>query len=102
MATIKELLDEKDLGVLFNRDQDLFVFAEMLESAGLHLLRDGGAISSAASWPIRGIPDDNNENRTLVCGCGNKENIIPFEEFCALVQDDEEEIPDNGGMEDLI
>lgn len=102
MATIKELLVEKDLGIRFNRDHDLFLFAEMLQSAGMRLFKEGNSYGSVGAWPIRGIPPSDHENKTLVCGCGNKKDVISFEEFCALVQDDEEEVPDNSGMEDLI
>lgn len=101
METIKELLVEKDLGIRFDRYNDLCLFAEMLQSVGMRLFKDGISYGSIEDWPIRGIPPDDNANKTLVCGC-SKEIVISFEEFCALVQADEEEVPDNSGMEDLI
>lgn len=89
--TAKEILVERDYAIRFSDDAQLPEFDRILQQEGMHLYQsDKGGYGKVSNWPIRGIPDTGNDNYTLVCGIGykKKDEILPFEEFLAMISED--------------
>ena len=100
--TARELLVDKDFGIRFSDGADLPEFDRILHEEGMYLLKDGGNYSSIHAWPIRGVPEADNKNRTLVCGVHFKKTIITYEEFLAMISEEETESESDTGLEEII
>ena len=100
--TAREILADENFGIRFSDDADLPEFDRILHGEGMYLYTYNGSYGEVAEWPIRGVPKVDNHNRTLICGVGDKKTVISYEEFWAMISEEETDSESDARLEEII